>query len=290
MVWSFPAPYSLAPLTALPVRIWTPIEGEFVSKVKNSVSKKLTRGLQLLPIGVLGRAEAAIQTAQGKGWGGSTVDEEVQAALSLLPSQMIEFPIVLDVGANVGAWSAALLLATPSAQVYQFEPSAAAFAKLEGRFVGDDRAHQVHAALGQHIGSARLWADAPGSGLGSLYNRRMDHFGINFTHFEEVPLQTLDSWRLSNQVDPSLLKLDVEGHELAVLRGASETLKSVCVVQFEFGGCNIDSRTFFQDYFYFFREAGFRILRLGPKGLEPIDRYREIDEVFTTTNFFAQRI
>ena len=61
-------------------------------------------------------------------------------------------------------------------------------------------------------------------------------------------------------------------------------------MQFEFGGCNIDSWTHFQDFYYFFRDAGFRLYRLGPKGLDLIERYSELDEAFTTTNYFAQRL
>lgn len=53
----------------------------------------------------------------------------------------------------------------------------------------------------------------------------------------------------------------VEGHELDVLAGAEEALKSVQLVQFEFGGCNIDTRTYFQDFFYFFQQHGFAIHR-----------------------------
>lgn len=35
-------------------------------------------------------------------------------------------------------------------------------------------------------------------------------------------------------------------------------------VTFEFGGCNIDTRTYFQDYWYFFKTFGFRVFRITP--------------------------
>jgi hypothetical protein len=63
----------------------------------------------------------------------------------------------------------------------------------------------------------------------------------------------------------------------------------VRMVTFEFGGCNIDSRTYVQDFFYFFAAHGmramYRILPWG--GLDPIPGYRETLEQFRTTNFLV---
>ena len=44
-----------------------------------------------------------------------------------------------------------------------------------------------------------------------------------------------------------LLKLDVEGHELYLL-SAKKFISKISVIQFEFGGCNIDTRTYFRDF------------------------------------------
>ena len=87
------------------------------------------------------------------------------------------------------------------------------------------------------------------------------------------------------------MKLDVEGHELDVLRGAVRMLESqkIKMISFEFGSCNLDSRTYFQDFFYFFKEIGMSTLfRITPSGyLSPIKEYQEIYEQFRTTNFIA---
>ena len=256
----------------------------------NATASFFDRVLRALPIRALRRLETASRRAQGIGWGVETVSSEVQAALSLLPSAVRRGPVTLDIGANVGSWTAALLTAASDAAVYCFEPSTDAFGLLANRFSGDLGVHLVNAAVGDHVGKTQLWSDAPGSELASLSKRRLEHFGIAFGQSEEVRVLTLDSWQEVNPVHPVLLKIDVEGHEMAVLQGATKVLKSVEVVQFEFGGSNIDSRTYFQDFFYFFREAGFRLYRLGPKGLHPVDTYSEMDEAFATTNYFAQRI
>jgi len=88
-----------------------------------------------------------------------------------------------------------------------------------------------------------------------------------------------------------LLKIDVEGHELDVLTGALEMLKNhrIRMVSFEFGGCNIDTRTFFQDYWKFFAQFhGFEFYRITPSGyLTRVWKYREIYEQFRTTNFLV---
>ena len=57
-------------------------------------------------------------------------------------------------------------------------------------------------------------------------------------------------------------------------------------IQFEFGGCNIDSRTYFQDFFYAL-DPKYQLHRMVRNGLVPIKRYRETQEIFMTTNFLA---
>jgi hypothetical protein len=85
-----------------------------------------------------------------------------------------------------------------------------------------------------------------------------------------------------------LLKMDVEGHEYQVLAGASHMLESraIAIIQFEFGNCNIASRTYFQD-FYYLLEPNYRIYRILGQGLCPVRGYRESQEVFLTTNYLA---
>jgi hypothetical protein len=78
-----------------------------------------------------------------------------------------------------------------------------------------------------------------------------------------------------------------QGHQVHVLQ--YQFLASECdIVTFEFGGCNIDTRTFFQDFWYFFSRASFTLFRITPSGyLQPLKSYREIDEQFRTINYMA---
>jgi hypothetical protein len=66
-------------------------------------------------------------------------------------------------------------------------------------------------------------------------------------------------------------------------------VKKIDMLSFEFGSCNLDSRTYFQDIFYFLKQYQMGdIFRITPSGyLSPIHEYQEVYERFWTTNFIA---
>ena len=238
----------------------------------------------------LARLENFSRLAQGKGWGAATVAQENAAIRQLLGDTSDGKLVILDVGANVGSWTLQALKVFPEAQIHAFEPSARAFTQLQSAVAGETRVAVHHLALGGADQQTVLYSDSPGSGLASLTKRRLDHFGIEFSIEEPVTMRTLETWCNAAGLDRfDVLKLDVEGHEIDILESAGEFLHGVRVIQFEFGGCNIDTRTYFQDFWFLLTGAGFRLYRLGPAGLAALTRYEEQDEAFITTNFFASR-
>lgn len=238
---------------------------------------------------LLDKLESQITLVQGKGWGSSTVKLEVRSAARLLATSP---GLCIDVGGNKGSYTEALLSEFRGTQVIVFEPSRKNHQTLLSKFAGEKRVGIEHVALSNKTGKAQLFADQDGSGLASLNRRKLDHFGISFDFAEEVTtLRFEDYWvEKLNRAKIGLVKLDVEGHELAVLEGLGSSLRHIDLIQFEFGGCNIDSRTFFQDFWYFFKQSSFDVFRLGPLGLRKIDRYSERDEFFSTTNYFARKL
>jgi FkbM family methyltransferase len=235
---------------------------------------------------LLNRLELFAANAQGKGYGVATVEQEAKLLQSLLQTQP---KLGIDIGGNIGNYTAELRRKNPSMEIHTFEPSAPNIDKLTARFKEDDLIRLVPLALSDEAGSATLFSDEPGSGLGSLTKRRLEHFNIPFEIKETInTIRFEDYWKTtlqSRQLD--MVKIDIEGHELPALRGFGSALHAVSVLQFEFGGCNIDTRTYFQDFWYFFKEHNFDIYRITPLGKERITRYRESDEYFTTTNYIA---
>lgn len=202
--------------------------------------------------------------------------------------------IFFDVGANVGAYTTSLLsnpaISSNLQELHLFEPSAKTFAILRHK-ITDSRARCVNKGCSDATGTLKLHTNADGSGLASIYRRRLDHFGIAMDQSEEVQVIRLGEYAEERGIEYiHFVKFDVEGHELACFHGAESLFaeQKIGALQFEFGGCNIDSRTYFQDFFYFFKRYGYSIFRLTARGsLFRIDRYSEDLEYFSTTNYFA---
>ncbi len=232
------------------------------------------------------QVEALAAHAQGKGSGSASIQQENNVVLELLARTPA---LSVDVGANIGDYTTELRNRNPAMEIHVFEPARVNVEKLKVRFGADRNIHLNQLALSNTTGAVTLFSNSAGSGLASLNRRRLDHFGLRFDVEESVSsIRFEDYWAdvLGRRV-VDIAKLDVEGHELAVLDGFGQAVDSTRVIQFEFGGCNIDTRTFFQDFWYFFAQRNFAIFRIAPHGAEPIPQYRESDEFFETTNFVA---
>jgi FkbM family methyltransferase len=177
--------------------------------------------------------------------------------------------------------------------MHAFEPSRAAFSELQQRFGAQSGVKLNNFALGSEAGERPLYYDRAGSELGSLYARQVGHHGTTFTGSELVRVRTLDEYCGAQAVQRiGLLKLDVEGHELEVLKGAVQMFEreAIDLVSFEFGGCNVDSRTFLRDFFDFFAAHDMQLARAtAVGGLHRIPHYEEGLEQFRTTGFLATR-
>ena len=119
--------------------------------------------------------------------------------------------LFIDVGANVGEWSRFML--KRGIRTVAFEPDTRTLVhlyELQRRYANLLTVHPV--ALGSSNTIARF-RPANQTGLSKIV---LGEVGIR------VNLKTLDSFGLENV---SLIKIDTEGYELEVLRGAAETLK-----------------------------------------------------------------
>ena len=133
--------------------------------------------------------------------------------------------VVVDAGANVGIWSILAAREMPAgATILAIEPSPATFQILaDCARVADGPASIIpfQGALGDHRGTARLMLDAPSAATNRLGASSDEGDSV------EVPLVSLDEILATHGLTPSVMKVDVEGAEVLLLRGASSTMRRV---------------------------------------------------------------
>jgi FkbM family methyltransferase len=167
-------------------------------------------------------------------WPGNRFDA-MDDALELLHRQGYVPRTVIDVGANVGQWSGIASQLFHDATFHMIEPQPRFAEQLQRRFTSA-RFH-VHTIVATSPGatSARM------TGVGSTGAWVMS--GEKWQPDATFPATTLDML-LSDRVranDRTLLKLDVEGHELELLQGATTILSKTEVLVSEVRFYDIES-------------------------------------------------
>lgn len=218
------------------------------------------------------------------------VSGEAHVIRSVLPRIAPRDAVLFDVGANVGKYSEKLRKTFPHARIFAFEPNPQTFAQLS-RSAKENRIEPTMAAVGESVGKVELfilpneWSDE----LATLHRDVLtDIHGGRNVEATMVDVVTLDDFCGSRGIDRiDFLKIDTEGHELSVLKGASRLLAAngMKTIQFEFNEMNIVSRSFLRDFYQLL--PCHRFYRLGGNRLIPLGAYRAHNEIFRFQNILA---
>jgi FkbM family methyltransferase len=128
-----------------------------------------------------------------------------------------------DIGANTGYYGVmAAYLGNGTVQTFSFEPLAECVWSIEQSSKLNSLESKIRifqTALGDKPGSATLYVSGSGSTL------HQDFLGNTDAPQQTVPVEALDNVVAKHALpNPDFIKIDVEGHELAVLRGAEKTV------------------------------------------------------------------
>jgi len=143
------------------------------------------------------------------------------------------FATVIDVGANKGQFAVYARIRWPNARLICFEPLPEPRAKLARVTRGRAEIHDC--ALGAEPGEGRmhLATRTDSSSLLALSARQKTIFGMEQAGELRVPIKRLDACLSTPLPRPVLLKIDVQGFEFEVLKGATDLLPHIDTVYVE---------------------------------------------------------
>lgn len=139
-----------------------------------------------------------------------------------LPEYKLE--IVLDVGAHIGESAYLLLKKFPEARLFCFEPASANFIKLKTLVKGYKNVECLKIALGSEIKTGWISINGRHDMFHLIDELIVQDEKLNSV-VEKVAITTIDNFCIENKIDKiSYLKIDTEGEDLEVLKGATKSL------------------------------------------------------------------
>ena len=176
--------------------------------------------------------------------------------------------LVIDVGAYVGDWTRMCKRVFPNASILMIEPQAAALSGLQRMAAKDHTVEVVRALLGrQHGSNVPFYEAQSGSSVLTEWERESQQATAT------IDMTTLDALTADTPfAAPDFLKLDVQGYELEILKGAERTLTSAEAVLMEVNFIDIHSGApLFHEVVSFMAEREFRLYDIGTFFRRPYD-------------------
>lgn len=245
--------------------------------------------LKLLKVDLLAHAHIQLGVGHNTYFSG-----EAYIVTTIVPDLLQDEPkVIFDVGANIGEYASFLRKNYKQSTIHCFEPIAKTFKTLEERSKTDyficnhfglsDKAERANLYIASKDDDASMATAYPAS-INDIFT-----FVGNTSAGTECNFVTLDEYCETNHINQiDFLKIDVEGHELSVLKGAKKMLnkQAISIIQFEFNEFNITSKSFMIDFYKIL--PNYKLHRIMPNNrLLPMGEYNSKHEIFRYQNILA---
>jgi FkbM family methyltransferase len=225
------------------------------------------------------------RTLRQYGW---EIHRFVQAEASQLCMQLERRKIssVLDVGANEGQFASALLSAGYAGRIISFEPLPEPYKKLKKMAEGYPNWDAApRGAVGAQDGSIDINVSqnvVSSSILDILPGHTSAAPASKFVGKEMVPILTLDTYLKSNPIFAPFIKIDTQGYEMEVLKGAPTLLGHASGLQVELSTAPLyEGQPDLMEMFAFIKRAGFTLWSINPGFRDPkTSRLLQVDALF----------
>jgi len=194
--------------------------------------------------------------------------------------------LFIDVGANVGQWSERMLL-SGGAKGVAYEPGTQVFAALAGRFSDNGRMKLRNVAVGDRVGEVVFIEKDQCGETSAIQGACCDQ---DVGQQRTVRMTTIDADFGDDHEIIDLLKIDAEGYDLPVLKGATRLLSEgrIRFVQFEYGPSWVGVGASLLVAQRHLSQHGYSLYLIRSTGLHPF-LYERWGEFYRYSNFFACR-
>ena len=201
----------------------------------------------------------------------------------------IHQPVIFDVGANTGEYACNLKQNFPDAKIYAFEPNPHAFLRLQ------ESAKPLSITC-ENIGfgdkeqelDIYFSPDEKDTQHASLNKKVLTDIHSQEVESAKVHISVLSTFCREHNIEKiNFLKIDTEGFEYMVLKGAEDLLNDsvIDIISFEFNEMNIYTGVFLK-YFYDILPE-YNLYRLDSNSLININTYKTKNEIFKFQNIVA---
>lgn len=196
--------------------------------------------------------------------------------------------IIVDVGAALGVTAEKFSKAFPASDVYAFEPIQSTFQSLKKNVSGNKNIRPINKGLGKEAGQFTIHLSkriTSSSLLDMKKNISNEFFSDNIQQVgtEMITVSTLDK-EIPSDKNISILKMDVQGYELEILKGGTESLKHTSVILVEMQNHDLYSNApMYYDIDLFLRQHGFELRDMIPSIRQDRKLY-EWDAIYVNKN------
>jgi FkbM family methyltransferase len=200
-------------------------------------------------------------------------------------------PVIFDIGANVGNYTCQLAHIHPNIDIFSFEPNPSTYTKLSANIAAFKNAQGFNLGLGSEKGFLNMYtyADDLESEHASVYRDVLSELhSSNALVEKQVVIETIYDFCKGNRIEKiDFLKIDTEGFEYEVLKGAKDMLVNnrIPLIQFEFNEMNVVSRVFLKDFYEILSD--YDLFRIDSNRLIPLGGYNSRNEIFQFQNILA---
>jgi FkbM family methyltransferase len=191
-------------------------------------------------------------------------------AVDVIKNYVPKSPLIIEAGAFIGYETERLAKQWPNGTIHTFEPVPELFERLQKNTAHFNNIHYYHKALSNKSGSADLYichkpekADRISQG-NSLHKpkERLKHSPLIFDRTLCVATTSIDDWAAQNSIDHiDLLWLDTQGHEKAIIQGATTLLPTVKIILTEVSFIQAyEDQLLFDDFTQWLQTKGFQLI------------------------------